>query len=160
MKKTLKIIAGILLLGLIMIQLFRPDRTNPVSDPGLAINNHLPVPPQVLAILERSCFDCHSNQTRWPWYSNIAPASWLVAKDVANGRKHLNFSEWGTYNQKRRASKLEDISDEVDRGDMPDSKYLLIHRDALLSAADKEALLSWAGQAADSLKALGGEPAR
>ena len=160
MKKTLKIVAGVLLLGLVIMQLFRPDRANPASDPLISVNNQMPVPPQVLTILERSCYDCHSNKTRWPWYSNIAPVSWLVARDVADGRKRLNFSEWGAYNQKRRASKMEDISDEVDRGDMPLGKYLLIHRDAVLSSADKEALLAWAGRAADSLKALGGEPAK
>jgi len=139
---------------IIAIQLIRPERTNPIADPQLAVDRQMSLPPSVLAILQRSCFDCHSNQTRWPWYSNIAPVSWLVAKDVRDGRRHLNFSEWGSYNQKRRASKLGDIADEVDRGDMPDSKYLIIHRDAVLSAADKDIVLAWAGQAADSLKAL------
>jgi hypothetical protein len=158
MKKILKIVVGIVVLALVAIQLIRPERTNPVADPQLAVDKQMFVPPQVLAILERSCYDCHSNQTRWPWYSNIAPVSWLVAKDVSNGRRRVNFSEWGSYNQKRRATKLGDISDEVDRGDMPDSKYLLIHRDAVLSAAEKDILVAWAGGAADSLKALGEGP--
>jgi hypothetical protein len=154
MKKILKIGGGIMIVVIIAIQLIRPERTNPIADPQLAVDRQMSLPPSVLAILQRSCFDCHSNQTRWPWYSNIAPVSWLVAKDVRDGRRHLNFSEWGSYNQKRRASKLGDIADEVDRGDMPDSKYLIIHRDAVLSAADKDIVLAWAGQAADSLKAL------
>lgn len=157
MKKMLKIGGGILVLMFVAIQLIRPERTNPVADPQLAVDKQMPVPPPVLAILERSCYDCHSNQTRWPWYSNIAPVSWLVAKDVRDGRRRVNFSEWGSYNQKRRTSKLGDISDEVDRGDMPDSKYLMIHRDAVLSAADKDILLAWVGRAADSLKALSEE---
>jgi hypothetical protein len=158
MKKILKIGGGIAVLACVAIQLIRPERTNPVADPQLAVDRQMPVPAQVLAVFERSCYDCHSNQTRWPWYSNIAPVSWLVAKDVKDGRRHLNFSEWGSYNQKRRATKLGDISDEVDRGDMPDSKYLIIHRDAVLSAAEKDLLVAWAGRAADSVKALSEGP--
>jgi len=153
--KTLKVIGGIILLALLVAQFFRPDRNDPGSDPTLVIGQQMNVPPSVRSILERSCFDCHSNQTRWPWYSSFAPVSWLVANDVKEGRGHLNFSEWGTYTRKRQIAKLDMMVSEVDKNQMPLKTYLLLHRDATLSEADKDVLCTWAEQASDSLRATG-----
>ena len=154
MKKFLKIFTMLGIVALLAIQAIRPERNNPASDPALAMTAQLNVPPDVRAILERSCYDCHSNQTVWPAYSAVSPVSWFVADDVKNGREHLNFSEWGTYKPGRRIAKLDMIVSEVDKGKMPLRKYLLLHGNAALSEADKDLLCSWAGAVSDSLTAL------
>jgi hypothetical protein len=140
---------------LIAIQFYRPERSNPVVDPAGDIAAQVPVPPAVQSILERSCFDCHSNRTRWPWYSNVAPASWLVAHDVNEGRKHLNFSEWGSYKKGKRVSRLDMMISEVDKGEMPIKNYLLLHGEAALTEADRDAFCAWAEQLSDSLTTTG-----
>ncbi len=154
MKRLLKILGVLCIVAFLAIQAFRPDRSNPASDPALAITAQLNVPADVRAILERSCYDCHSNQTVWPWYSAVSPVSWLVADDVREGRRHLNFSEWGKYRQGIRIAKLDMIVSQVNKGNMPLGKYLLIHRNAALSEAEKDTLCSWAGAMSDSLTAL------
>ena len=93
--------------------------------------------PQTRALVQRACFDCHSNETVWPWYSNVAPVSWLVQKDVIDGRRHLNFSEWGT----RRHEKLDVLLEVVKEDEMPLKIYLLMHPEADFSAAEKQQLL-------------------
>ena len=136
------------LFGLLVVlgvsQLVPIDRSNPPSDPGRDITARLSPPPPVAAAFERSCRDCHSYQTRWPWYSRVAPISWVVAEDVKDGRRNLNFSEWAAYDQSRAAAKLQDICDEVTSGDMPDFKYTLIHRQAVLSPQEVSAICDWA----------------
>ena len=88
------------------------------------------------SIAQRACFDCHSNQVRWPWYSNIAPVSWMVQRDVDKGRKELNFSEWG-----RGEQEIDDMGEVIRKGKMPPRQYLLTHPDARLSTSDQEQLL-------------------
>jgi len=143
MKKVLKWVFILLVLGVVVIQFFRPDRVSINQMTADDINNKLQVPGNVQGILKRSCYDCHSNQTYWPWYSNIAPVSWLVADDVNNGRKKMNFSEWGKQTQSKQEKRLQDIYDQVSQGDMPLPKYLIIHKDAKLSQSDKDAILGW-----------------
>lgn len=135
------------------IQFVRPARTNPPVDSARDIIGQPSLPPDVRAVLERSCFDCHSNRTRWPLYSEVAPVSWLVVGDVNGGRRHLNFSEWEGYKIARRLSKLESFIGEIDKGEMPPGTYLLMHRDAALSPAEKELLIRWAEGLTDSLAA-------
>ncbi len=154
MKRLLKILGALCIVAIIAIQAFRPDRSNPASDPALAITTQLNVPADVRAILERSCYDCHSNRTAWPWYTAVSPVSWLVADDVHEARRHLNFSEWGKYKDDVRTTKLDMIASEVDKGDMPLGRYLLIHRNAALSKTERDLLSSWAGAVSDSLSAL------
>ncbi len=91
--------------------------------------------PQTRALAVRACFDCHSNDTIWPWYSNIAPVSWMVQQDVNEGRQHLNFSEWG-----RREQEADDISELIDNGEMPPLQFLILHPDARLTASEKQQL--------------------
>jgi len=102
-------------------------------------------------MLRTSCFDCHSNESVWPWYSNIAPASWLVARDVAQGRKRLNFSEWANYPQSRQVSLLGNIAEEVKNEEMPYPPYLILHSEARLSRADRDSLIAWANDEQDRL---------
>lgn len=104
------------------------------------------VPAPVRSIFENSCQDCHSNQTRWPWYSHLAPMSWLVAHDVAEGRRHLNLSEWAKYSDKDREDKLELICEQVTNGDMPDGKYAFFHRQRRLSEQQRDAVCEWVEQ--------------
>lgn len=152
MKTILKIVALLIGAGLVAMQFIaRPDRTNPGEDPRVALSSRLNVPADVQAILDRSCNDCHSHTTRWPWYTAVAPASWIVADHVEEGRRHLNFSTWGTYSVKRQAAKLEMIAIEVDKGSMPLKGYLLLHGEAALSEADKDRLCEWAAVTTDSL---------
>jgi hypothetical protein len=101
------------------------------------------VPPQVRATIERSCRDCHSEATRYPWYSYIAPVSWLIKRDVERGREHLNFSRWSEYSAIRRERCLSEIANQVQDGGMPLSIYTFLHRDAKLSKADVDAVFEW-----------------
>lgn len=97
----------------------------------------------VQPILDRSCNDCHSNRTVWPWYSEIAPISWLVASDVSDGRRHMNFSEWGTYPGYKREDLLNEACRIVTERDMPLLTYVITHREGRLSDSDREAVCRW-----------------
>ncbi len=145
MKRILKITLIILVALFALIQFVRPDLNNPPVEASHTIFASMQVPPDVAALLRKSCFDCHSNETRWPFYSYVAPASWLVADDVKQGRRHLNFSEWGTYSARKQEAKLGKIREEVEEGGMPLPKYLLLHRDATLSQEDRKVIINWVG---------------
>jgi len=122
------------------IQLVPVQRSNP---PVLA---DLQAPAEVKAILKTSCYDCHSNESVWPWYSRVAPVSWLVASDVARGRRHFNFSTWDSYDAKKQQRILARTVREVERGDMPPWYYTIKHGDAKLTPAQRALLLAWAAQ--------------
>ncbi len=144
MKKWLRRIVLALVVFLVVAQFIPVPRTNPTVDPSKTLAATTPVPPEVAAIFERSCQDCHSNLTKWPWYSHVAPISWGVWHDVTGGRSHMNLSEWGTYSARRKDTRLGDIVEQITSGEMPDSKYLLLHRDAKLTQQDKKTLIDWA----------------
>ena len=101
---------------------------------------------EVMAILKTSCFDCHSNQTNYRWYSYIAPVSWQIAKDVEKGRKALNFSEWDTYTKRKLVGKLTEIKEQVSKGEMPMKIYCLIHPGTRLDDAKKLVIATWVDQ--------------
>ena len=101
------------------------SRNNPAFDPSKSIYSTQPVPPDVKTVLERSCKDCHSNETAWPWYSFAAPVSWMVARDVHQARRKMNFSEWGSYSAQHKEDRLEEICEQVTNGEMPDRKYAI-----------------------------------
>ncbi len=143
MKKVIKYLFIVIILAMVAIQFFRPDRFYSAEMTPDDINKKMQIPGNVQGIFKRSCYDCHSNQTFWPWYSNIAPVSWLVADDVTKGRKKMNFSEWGKMSQPKQEKKLTDICDEITDDKMPLPKYLVIHKDATLSKADKDAICGW-----------------
>ena len=127
----------------VLAQFWRPDHTNPTTDPSQTLAAQLPVPRDVQTILDRSCRDCHSHDTRWPWYSHVAPASWLLARDVASGRDELNFSEWGQYDPETAGEQLEAICSQVRDRAMPLPPYRLLHSEARLTAHDVETLCRW-----------------
>lgn len=145
-----RVLVGIVLLMLV-IQLIRPDRSNVPEDHAKNIHAFVTIPDTIDAILVRSCYDCHSNTTRWPWYSGFAPASWIIADDVQMGRRHLNFSEWGTYPQKRMRKKLYEISEVVKDKSMPLHLYLNFHSAAKLSSSEIQMLANWADDEADRI---------
>ena len=151
MKKILRWTVIILLIGLVLIQFWRPERTNPQIDQAQTITQNSSISPFVAGLLRNSCYDCHSDETKWPWYSNIAPSMWLVAKDVNTGRKMMNFSRWGTYTKSKRVVKLGLINDEVSGNGMPLSEYLLIHHSAQLSTAERDSICKWTEQESDRL---------
>lgn len=143
MRKVLKwLLLGIVVL-FIAVQFVRPARTNPSVDQTQTINAHLQITPPVAAILDRSCHDCHSNSTRWPWYSHVAPASWFLIDHVNSGRSHLNFSEWGKLDKREADKKLEEMCEEVSDKLMPIDSYTWIHRSAKLSDADIKVICDW-----------------
>ncbi len=111
----------------------------------------LQAPKEVEAILKRSCYDCHSNHTNFPWYSSVAPVSFFTKMHVKEGRKHLNFSKWNSYSDEKKAKYLEKIPKAI-KSKMPLPSYLLIHKDAKLSKADKKTLSDWASEAAFDLE--------
>lgn len=144
MKKIIKYILIAVIAIFAVIQLVPVDRTNPpvVSD--------LEAPFEVKEILKRSCYDCHSNEVDWPWYSYVAPVSWLVAYDVKEGREELNFSEWNKYSAD--AEMKEEIVEEIAEGEMPLPIYLITHKNATVSEHELAKLKQWAGLPATSYK--------
>jgi hypothetical protein len=129
----------LLALGVVLVtaQLFPARVYNPPS------KGELSAPPAVEQTLRRSCYDCHSNHTRWPWYSRVAPLSWIVARDTELGRKEINFSEWGEYYPATRRRKLEWMRRSLNQEAMPPWQYRLMHPDARLSRADIDQLNHW-----------------
>ncbi len=146
MRKVLKAAAVFFILLLAGAQFVRPERVNPPAVAGQSLEEHARVPPEVAGVLERSCMDCHSNRTDWPWYSNVAPASWFVIDHVNHGRRYLNFSRWGEYDRRDRIDHLNAICKTVKSGFMPLDSYTLVHRSARLTPADVKALCAWAGE--------------
>jgi hypothetical protein len=144
LRKTLKWIVIVLGCAFVIAQFWRPTRTNPPVDPSQTIQAHQQVTPQVAGILERSCQDCHSNATRWPWYTNVTPVSWFIVDHVDHGRSDLNFSEWGKLQTHQKEKKLQEICEMVEDGAMPLGTYTPLHPGSKLSPEDVKALCDWA----------------
>ena len=136
-RKGAKLAALILGAGLLLSQTIRIEKSNP------PVLSEIIADQSVKPLLRRSCYNCHSNETVWPWYSNVAPASWLVGSDVKEARLHLNFSEWGTYSAEKQHSKLTAIADEIKDGGMPLWYYSVVHPDARLTDAERENIINW-----------------
>jgi cytochrome c551/c552 len=141
--KVLKWIAIVLAVIFVGIQFIRPARTNPAIDQTRTIEAHTQMTPEVASILDRSCRDCHSHKTVWPWYTNVAPVSWWLSDHVHHGRNDLNMSEWSRLPRDRQERKLRQMCDEVMDGMMPLSSYLPMHPTARLSEQDKKTLCDW-----------------
>jgi hypothetical protein len=151
MKKILKIVAIVLVVGFVVAQFFRPNRVNPPVVEANTLEASTEVPDEVKAIISRSCADCHSNTTRYPLYSNISPVSWFLVDHVEHGRSHLNFSQWNAYSALQKGRKLEEICEQLESGAMPLGSYLWLHWDAALSAADSRTLCGWATREREKL---------
>ncbi|MBK9152972.1 MAG: heme-binding domain-containing protein [Chloracidobacterium sp.] len=141
-----KLIVYAMIAGLVIFaasQFVRPTFSNPEVIPGQPIEDAGTVPPELQMILSRSCNDCHSNKTLYPWYSHITPANWFMADHIDHGRSHLNMSEWGGYTNDQKVRKLEEICEEVSAGNMPLPSYLLLHREAALTQDQKDLICRW-----------------
>lgn len=151
--RKLKVIAGVIVSVLVVIQLFRPrhNTSNGVQPSG--IQRQMPIPDEVQALLKGACYDCHSNNTQYPWYVNFQPVAWLMAKHVKDGKTDLNFDEFGSYSERRQVSKLKSIANSLEDGSMPIASYRWMHKDARLSDNSKNSIIDWALQQKDSLEA-------
>ena len=130
-----------ILLG-ILIQFIRPEK-NISSESINDISTVMDVPENVQEIIKTSCADCHSNTTKYPWYSEIAPVSWYLASHVNDGKKHLNFSEWASYNKNQKEHIIKDLKKELKSKEMPLNSYLWIHKEAVVSPEQYKILLDW-----------------
>jgi hypothetical protein len=136
--------AGLALVGLgILIQLVPIHRDNP------PVTGPIAPPPPVAAALKRACYDCHSHETTWPWYSYVAPVSWLVARDVHEGRRHMDFSTWAASPAAQKRKRLAGISTMVQEGEMPPWYYLPMHAKARLSDDDVSEISMWADNSSE-----------
>jgi hypothetical protein len=137
----------------IAIQFFRPKpNVSSQTSPNDII--HLSnASPAVSSILHKACYDCHSNNTRYPWYSKIQPVAWWLNNHIQEGKRHINYSEFGTFALRRQYKKLEETAEMVDKGEMPLSSYTLIHTDAKLTDTEKQMLITWANAIRDTMKA-------
>lgn len=149
---VIKWVAVVLLGALVIIQFFPPRRNNSVEDFPGAISKHLHLPANVQQLLTAACYDCHSNNTNYPWYVNVQPVAWLLADHIRAGKKDLNFDEFGSYSRRRQMSKLKSIAGRIKDGTMPLPSYARMHRAARLTEAEKELITAWALLTKDSLE--------
>lgn len=135
---------ALVLLALLVVAQFVPiKRDDPQVDSSRSIYAKEKMPEQVKSVFEGSCANCHSDHTAWPWYSYVAPASWVIASDVHDARRKMNFSEWADYPANKREEKLEEICEQLTNGDMPDFKYVLVHRNARVTQTERDAVCQW-----------------
>lgn len=156
MKKFLRRFFLFLLFVLIVIQFFRPAKNIASGQQAYAsdITTVHAVPDDVQVILKKACYDCHSNNTRYPWYNKIQPVAWWLAGHIKDGKQALNYSEFATYSLRKQYNRLLQTSELVKKGEMPFSSYTWIHKDAILTEAEKISLSSWTGALCDSMKAV------
>jgi len=150
MKKTFRIIVIILIVLLIICQFIPVEKPENRPVEGKDIFSSETVPENVSTLLKTACFNCHSEETRYPWYVHVAPSSWLLYNDVHHGRKHLNFSFWKDLSKKEKIKKLDGISDEVGQGDMPLKIYLIMHPEARLTDDQRHLIVNWADSLSDA----------
>ncbi len=129
-------VPGVLVVAL-SIQLIPVNRSNP------PVRSEVIASDTIKALLRRACYDCHSNETKWPWYSRVAPVSWLVAHDVEEGRENVNFTDWPTFDLDAQEHAFDEMWEQISERKMPLKSYLLLHPEARLTDAEREALLRW-----------------
>jgi len=142
MKKRTKIILTLIAI-LVISQLIRIDKSNEPIDPATDFVVLKEAPSDIVKILKRSCYDCHSNTANYPWYTNIAPVSWWIKHHINEGREELNFSTFGTYDVKRANHKMEEVVEMLEENKMPLTSYLIMHGEAKLTESEKESLIKW-----------------
>ena len=153
LKKILKRIFQILLFAFIVIQFFRPTKNKAAGMSNNDISKIYQIPQDVQSILKTSCYDCHSNNTVYPWYAEIQPAAWWLKHHINEGNKELNFSEFASYRIGRQYRKLEEINKEIKEDEMPLDEYLWVHKAAKLNEQQKLLLATWVTALRDTIKA-------
>jgi dsDNA-binding SOS-regulon protein len=150
MRLFFKIFVSLVIVAFVVIQFFQPEKNI-----GEVTQNHIfrqeKLPENVQLTIQNACLDCHSNNTRYPFYDRIAPASWMVSKHVTEGKKELNFSEWGEMDAYDKIKALEDIRQELEQNTMPLKAYVVMHREAKLSEEQKTALFTWIDKKGEEL---------
>lgn len=139
MKKVLIII----IVAFILIQFFQIDKSNPVATPQMDFLKIKNTPEKTATLIRNACYDCHSNESKYPWYSNVQPFGWFLENHIQEGRKELNFSTFATYEKKRQVKKLKEAAELIEKGKMPLDSYVIAHPEANLSAADKKELIDY-----------------
>ncbi len=153
MKRIIRVVLIILLVALIIIQFIRPAKNAGEEIASNQISAVQTVPDDISKLLKTSCYDCHSNTTYYPWYSNFQPAAWFLHDHIVEGKKELNFSEFASYRPYRQYKKFKEIQKQIKEDEMPLFSYTLIHRDAVLTADQKTAIINWAGNAMKEMEA-------
>jgi len=152
MKKVFKIIGWLLLIALVIIQFFHPPKNiHPGDQPNALAKLHA-IPDDVNVILKKACYDCHSNNTVYPWYSKIQPVDWWLDEHIRDGKRAFNLDELGARPAWLRYHRMEDVKEQVEKGEMPLNSYLWIHKDAILSEEEKAKLTGWAQGIMDNMK--------
>ena len=152
MKKILRIILWVFVGLLIIAQFFPIDKTNPESDPAKDFLTMVSAPDDIAYIIKTTCYDCHSNETKFPWYTNVAPVSWWVKDHIDHGREELNFSLWGDFPKRRQAHKMEECYEEVEERLMPLKSYTWAHSEARLTPEQRELLVNWFKEQESNMK--------
>ena len=140
-----------LLVVIIAIQFIQPARNESGQVLPTDISKVYNIPDQVQTVIKNACYDCHSNNTNYPWYANIQPVGWILARHIKNGKAELNFSEFSDYSSRKQRSKLNSIAKTIEDGTMPLSSYTLIHKNAILTKEEKALIIDWANTTKDSL---------
>ena len=147
----IKKILLVLILVFIAIQFIQPAQNKSVQVLPTDISRTITVPENVKMILQTACYDCHSNNTDYPWYNYVQPVAWILANHIKRGKRDLNFSEFGSYPVRKQQSKLKAIANQIKDGEMPLYSYTMIHNNARLSKEQKAIIIDWAQNAQDSL---------
>jgi len=150
MSRIKKILLGLLIV-VIAIQFIQPARNKNGQVIATDISKIYSLPQSVQATLKTACYDCHSNNTNYPWYTNIQPVGWMMARHIKEGKEELNLSEFGSYSERRQLSKLRSIENSIKDGSMPISSYTIIHKNARLTKEEKAQIIDWAKIIRDSL---------
>lgn len=151
--RLMKKILLALLIVFIAIQFVQPAHNKTVQALPTDFGKLYAVPDSVKSVLQNACYDCHSNNTNYPWYSNIQPMAWMMATHITNGKEKLNFSDFDSNRTRKQISKLKEISNQIKDDEMPISSYKLMHKNARLSQNEKFLLMNWMQKTADSLSA-------
>lgn len=149
--RWIKLTSIVVLLIFVGIQFIRPKRNISSAEQPGSIEHVVTVPPKLQALLKIACYDCHSNNTHYPWYMNVQPAAWFMAKHVEEGKAALNFDDFSSYSKRRQGSKLKSIVNSVREGTMPIASYKWMHKEARLSDEARSIIINWAMQQQDSL---------
>lgn len=150
--KILKIVGFVIAAAIVVVQFIRPERNLSSKAPDRGIASQFQVPDSVQMILQRSCYDCHSNNTVYPWYAEVQPVGWWMDSHIQNGKRHVNYDEYGTYRPVRQFIRFKDLIEQIQKDAMPLPSYLLIHRYAKLSPGEKSLLIRWSTAMMDSMK--------
>jgi len=148
--KIVKKILIVLLIALVLIQFYRPEKNNAELRDVAAFEAETNVEANIRIIMENNCYSCHSNKTDYPWYAEVAPVSYWLADHIEEGNKHFNVSQWATYSAKKKDHKLDELIEEVEEGEMPLESFTYLH--GSITEAEKEAVIAWAKKARENYK--------